>query len=87
MTDLLLEAGADAREEFERFVADHAEQAFVQSSSGSDGASMVHLIIENAPALSASIALLVASLQKRTIKFKASRDGVELDLSDVAKPT
>ncbi|GJH31011.1 hypothetical protein [Caballeronia novacaledonica] len=86
MSELILEASLDAKDLFDAFAAEHRDQAEVETSSGQDGGTLLNLVIENAPLLSASISLLIGALRGRGIKVKASKNGVEIDIGAAAKP-
>jgi hypothetical protein len=80
MQELILEADPQAKELFEAFASDHPEEASVEVSRGADGATLISLIIENAPMLSASVALLIGTLKGRGIKVKVSPEGLDLSI-------
>jgi hypothetical protein len=85
MSEITLEAGTAVREDFERFMREHPDHASTELSKGADGATMITLIVENSHVIASSLALLIATLQRRGVKVRASRDGVEVELSDAAR--
>ena len=79
MDEIIVEAEPRARELFESYLEDNPEEDMsVEIIKGADGATLVRLVIENAPQISAGLAVLIATLQRRGLRFKASRDGLEL---------
>jgi hypothetical protein len=80
MEQLILEGDADLRDEFEKFAQEFPEYASVEVEHGHDGYDYFALVIQNAPFLSPSIALLIAAIKGKAAKFSATRDGVAVDL-------
>jgi len=83
MGELILEAPPEAKDLFDAFAARHPQQAEVEVSKGADGATLVTLIIEHAPMISASLALLIGTIKGRGIKIRGTRDGVEIDIGGI----
>jgi hypothetical protein len=87
MSEFVLKARPEAKDLFESFAAEHPEQSEIEVSMGADGTTLVMLIIENTPMIATSLALLIGAINGRGIKVKATRDGVEVDIGEIAKPT
>lgn len=85
MSEFIVEAEAQARDLFEDYVRDNPEGASIEVSNGDDGANLVSLVIENIPAISASLALLISSLKGRGIKVKVTRDRFDMAIGESGK--
>jgi len=80
MNEIILKAESQARELLEDYARESDEQAYIELGKGMDGAAIVNLVIENAPQISASLAMLIGTLQRRGLRFKLTRDGLELGI-------
>lgn len=87
MSEIIVEAEPKARDLFDSYASEHPDEASVELSKGADGITLVSLIVENAPYLSASLAMLIATLQRRGLRFRATRDGLELSVDEAGKPS
>ncbi|WP_087005763.1 hypothetical protein [Rhizobium sullae] len=80
MSEIVIEAGPEAKELFDQFANEHPDQTELSVKKNFDANALVTLIIENATAISASVAVLIGTIKGRGIKFKATKNGVEVDI-------
>ncbi len=80
MSEIVVEAGPEARDQLEAFRAQHPDVATLERSRGFDGGTteVLTVLIKNLPAILTSLAALVTALRARGHKVRVEQDGKDI---------
>lgn len=82
MSEIVLKTRPEARDLIEEFAAEYPDQSEVEVSKGSDGGTLVSLIVQNTPMIVASLSLLIGTIKGREIVVKVTHEGVEFSIGE-----